>query len=261
VDETRLQGLAERLDDAVQSVSLVSQLTLSGPLDLAAAYRVQRLGIGLRAARGDRLIGMKMGLTSRAKMAQVGVHEPIYAHLTETMRVADGAVLVCDEMGHPRAEPEVAFLLGEDLSGPTDAAGAMKAVTGLAAAIEVIDSRYRDFKFALADVVADNASSCRFAIGEWVAPQSLAEGPGLANLDVQLVIDGEVAHAASTAAILGDPAESLAFLANMLADVGESLKVGMVVLAGAATPAVHLQPGMKVTAHVEKLGSVGFSVA
>jgi 2-oxo-3-hexenedioate decarboxylase len=258
----RTLALAKTLDDAMLRSETVPQLTLTEPeLDVVAAYRVQRAGVGLRAGRGEHLVGMKMGLTSHAKMAQVGVNEPIYAHLTSHMALSDGGALVRAEFGHPRAEPEVAFLLGSDLEGPTDAAGALKAVSGVRAALEVIDSRYRDFKFSLPDVVADNASSCRFVVGPIVPLAELAaKGLSLDALDVQLVVNGEVVHSATSAAILGDPAESLAALANMLATVGEKLSAGMIVLAGAATAAVHLEAGMRVSAVVEGLGEVSLNV-
>ena len=250
--------LAAHLDAAVLDGETVAQLTLAHPqLDVTAAYEVQRAGITLRAARGDHLVGMKMGLTSRAKMAQVGVHEPIYAHLTKTMRLPQPAELRCADFGHPRAEPEVAFTLAQDLSGPVTPVEALQSVATVHAALEVIDSRYRDFKFALADVVADNASSCRFVVGEGRPLASLAdEGLALDSLAVTLSVDGRPLHEASTAAILGDPAESLAFLANMLAERGERLRAGMIVLAGAATAAVHLLPGMTVRAKVHGLANV-----
>lgn len=257
-----LASCAQRLDEATLRGETVPQLTLTTDgLDLATAYRVQRAGVALRRARGETIVGMKMGLTSRAKMAQVGVHEPIYAHLTSMMALSDGAVLLRDEFGHPRAEPEVAFLLGKDLRGPVTAQEALKAVKGVRAALEVIDSRYRDFRFELADVVADNASSCRFVVGPTRTLEELAaDGLALDALGVKLVIDGKVVHEATSAAILGDPAESLAALANMLATLGEHLSAGMVVLAGAATPAVHLETGMNVRAEVEGLGSASLTV-
>ena len=125
----------------------------------------------------------------------------------------------------------------------------------------MIDSRYADFRFALPDVVADNASSCLFAIGAGTpADQLQARGIDLGDLAMSLNVDGDPVHEGNSSAILGHPAASLAALANLLAEVGESLRAGMVVLAGAATPAVHIASGTSVRAVVEDLGEVGFDV-
>ncbi len=262
MNDATIRQLAARLDAAVLRNQRIEQLVHSHPeLDLPAAYRVQRAGIALRQARGDGLVGMKMGLTSHAKMAQVGVHQPIYAHLTSTMRIAPMDPVRRTDHGHPRAEPEIAFVLGADLRGPTDAASAMAAVATVHPALEVIDSRYADFRFALPDVVADNASSCLFAIGAGTpADQLQARGIDLGDLAMSLNVDGDPVHEGNSSAILGHPAASLAALANLLAEVGESLRAGMVVLAGAATPAVHIASGTSVRAVVEDLGEVGFDV-
>ncbi len=129
------------------------------------AYEVQALSVDRRLARGDRLVGVKMDLTSRAKMEQVGVHEVIWRRLTHAMRIEEGAALSRARYVHPRIESELAFLLKAPLSGEVCAMEAMRAVEAVAPAMEIIDSRYRDFKFALPDVIADNSSSSGFVIG------------------------------------------------------------------------------------------------
>ena len=250
---TQIEDFAQRLDEAALATQTIIKLTdEAADLDMAAAYRIQRALVDRYLARGDRLIGMKMGLTSRAKMRQMGVHEPIYGHLTEAMILAHGGSLQRSEHGHPRAEPEVAFRLCQELSGPTTREQAQSAVGEVCAALEIIDSRYRDFRFTLADVVADNASSARFVLGPW---QTASASLDLGDLGIVLEVDGEAIHQGSSAAILDHPLESLATLANMLAGRGESLAKGSVVLAGAATAAVHLEPGQQVSAVVEGLGS------
>lgn len=263
MNDDTIRALALQLDRATQENRRIEQLVNSWPdLDLASAYRIQRAGIELRKARNDGLIGMKMGLTSRAKMAQVGVHEPIYAHLSATMRLGAMDPVVCADYGHPRAEPEIAFLLGADLRGPVDADGALAAVHAVCPAMEIIDSRYANFRFSLPDVVADNASSCLFALG---APTPMAElatkGLDLGDLAMALWVDDEAVHEGNSSAILGHPAESLAALANLLSSLGEHLRAGMIVLAGAATPAVHLRSGTSVRAVVQGLGEVGVDVS
>lgn len=256
--------IARHLDAAAMEARTVPQLTLTDPdMSIEAAYVIQRELIGCRIARGAKRAGMKMGLTSLAKMAQVGVHEPIYGHLTSDMLLSDGGTIQRKQYGHPRAEPEIAFLMASDLMGDVSEAQALAAVEGVMPALEVIDSRYRDFKFKLEDVVADNASSCRFVVGSQVTPllDLRVEGLHLNNLGMLLEVDGAVVHAGSSAAILDDPARSLTTLLRMLATLGEGLKAGDIVLAGAATPAVHLQPGQHVRVRVDGLGAAELFVA
>ena len=253
-----LDELASILDDAARNATPVPQLTVEQPLTLADAYAVQRLSMGRRAARGDTLVGMKMGLTSVAKMKQVGVHEPIYGHLTSDMRRASGETLSMSEQIHPRIEPEIAFILAKELRGPVSAVEALGAVQWVVAALEVIDSRYRDFKFTLEDVVADNASSTRFFLGEHRArPDELDLGT---YLGMVMSLNGAVVETGSSAAILEHPARSLAALANMLSAVGESVPAGAVVLAGGATAAKHVHAGDVVELEVQSLGRVHVEV-
>lgn len=255
---TDIEQLAETLDTAALNAKPVPQLTIATPsLTLEQAYRVQRASMARRASRGDIVVGLKMGLTSVAKMKQVGVHEPIYGHLTRDMRRGSGDVVRMSEQIHPRIEPEVAFILGADLRGPTTAVEALAAVEWVVAALEVIDSRYEAFRFTLADVVADNASSTRFFLGD---TRKRPDDLDLGNLGMVMSVDGVVVETGSSAAILDHPARSLAALANMLASVNEYVPAGSIVLAGAATAAKHVQAGQVVTAEVDGLGQVTANV-
>lgn len=229
--------LAERLDAAALSGAAIPQIASAAGVDAGGAYAIQEALVARRLARGERLVGVKLGLTSRAKMAQVGVDEVIWGRLTDAMAVADGGTVDTSGLIHPRIEPEVAFLL--DAEGDA---------TAVAPALEVIDSRYADFKFSLADVIADNSSAARYAIGSWKPLPG-----GLDNLGVLLEVDGRVAQIGSTAAILGDPRRALD-AARRLA--GAPPEAGWVLLAGAATAAVPLAKGAYVRAVVEGLGTV-----
>ncbi len=246
--------LAEILDTAAATVTPVPQLTIEYPeFTLEQAYRVQRASMARRAGRGDVGVGLKMGLTSVAKMKQVGVHEPIYGHLTREMKRGSGDEVRMSEQIHPRIEPEIAFILRTDLRGPVTATEALAAVEWVVAALEVIDSRYEAFQFTLADVVADNASSTRFFLGE---TRRRPEDLDLGNLGMVMSVDGAIVETGSSAAILDHPARSLAALANMLADVNEFVPAGSIVLAGAATAAKHVQAGNVVTLEADGLGRV-----
>lgn len=255
---TNVEGLAEILDSAALNAAPVAQLTIEQPeLTVEDAYRIQRASMARRAARGDVGVGLKMGLTSVAKMKQVGVDEPIYGHLTTQMKRGSGDVLKMSEQIHPRLEPEIAFILGEDLAGPVTAAEAMEAVEWVLPALECIDSRYENFSFTLADVVADNASSTRFFLGE---TRRRPEELDIGNLGMVMSLNGEVVETGSSAAILDHPARSLASLANMLQAFDEVVPAGSIVLAGAATAAKHVHAGDVVCVEVDGLGRVDVKV-
>lgn len=243
-------ALAARLDEAARAATPVAQLTVNAPeLDAATGYEIQRELIDRRVRRGERLVGLKLGLTSRAKMAQVGVSEVIWGRLTDAMRVPDGGTLATGGFVHPRVEPEVAFLLaGEPEAGPEADFGS--AVRAVAPALEVIDSRYADFRFTLPDVIADNTSAGAFVLGPWHPVPD-----GLDNLGVLLEVDGRVVEAGSTAAILGDPRRAYPRAARLARAAGISPAAGWVLLAGAATAAVPLRPRTHVRAVVERLGT------
>ncbi|MBB2913268.1 2-oxo-3-hexenedioate decarboxylase [Streptosporangium becharense] len=240
-----MNRLAEILDEATLSGRAVPKLTDMVPLDVPAAYEVQRAGIERRRSRGERLIGVKMGFTSRAKMAQMGVDDVIWGLLTDTMLVESH--LDTGGLIHPRIEPEIAFLLDRPVRTPSDA---VAAVGGVAVGYEVIDSRYRDFDFTLADVIADNASACGFGHGPW---RPLGD---VGNVGLLMEIDGRPVASGSSAAILGDPLRSLTAAARLAQAAGIELQPGWVVLAGAATAAVPLPCGAHVRVSAAGLGHV-----
>lgn len=250
------QALAEQLDMAAAQARLIPMIS-QGEAEITVddAYAIQEISLALRLDRGERLVGMKMGLTSLAKMRQMGVHTPICGYLTDAMLEPDGAVLEMKRLRQPRVEPEIAFVLGEDLRGPTTPAQAMAAVRGICAALEVLDSRYEDFRFSLPDVVADNASSARFVLGSaLVSPDRLDPG----CLGMVLSVNGRVREVGCSAAIFEHPARSLAQLANMLARRHKYLEAGHIVLTGGATAAIPIHPGDRVRLEVESLGTVSF---
>jgi 2-oxo-3-hexenedioate decarboxylase len=231
--------LAERLADAERSAKPVPPL---GVAEVATGYEVQR---ALVERRGEPLVGLKMGLTSEAKQAQMGVGEPIWGRLTAGMRVPDGGTVDLGRLIHPRVEPEVAFRLGAD-GEPT----------AVAAALEVIDSRFIDFRYTLADVVADNSSAARFVVGPWRPIPATLD-----NLDIVLEVDGRVAQTGSTAAILGDPRRALARGLALATAAGVVPEPGWVFLAGAATAAAPLPGGAHVRAVVAELGTASLVAA
>ena len=191
----RVDELAELLDDAAREAREVEQIDPEGQLSLQDAYAIQKASIERRVSRGERRVGVKMGFTSRAKMVQMGVTDVIWGRLTSGMLIEEGMAAAFARFVHPRVEPEIAFVLKQPLAGQVTAAEALASVEAVAPALEIIDSRYRDFKFTLPDVIADNASSSGFVVGPWSDPRE-----DFSNLGLTMSIDGRVVQVGSTAA-------------------------------------------------------------
>ena len=250
---TDLAKLAERLDEAQRTATATPQL--AEPIGLDEAYEVQKASMARRYARGERRVGIKMGFTSRAKMVQMGIDEMIWGRLTDAMLIEDGGSIDFAAFVHPRVEPELAFLLKAPLVGKVTPMAALAAVDGIAPALEIIDSRYENFKFSLTDVVADNSSSSAFVVGSWSSP-----AVDFSNLGMILEIDGVAKQIGSSAAILGAPIRSLVAAARLAEAAGEPLGAGDIVMAGGATAAEALSLGQHDRVSVQKLGSAEFRV-
>ena len=251
-----LATLARSLDVAAMQASGIQQISASVEITLAEAYEVQRLAIAERLKRGEKRIGLKMGFTSRAKMVQMGLSDLIWGRLTDGMLVEEGAQISLARYVHPRVEPEIAFLMKKPLAGIVTPLQALGAVEAVAVAMEIIDSRYENFKFSLSDVVADNCSSSGLAVGAWHAPEM-----DFSNLGLIMSFNGAARVVGSTAGILGHPLRSLVAAARMAAEGGEALNPGDIVMAGGITAAEALVPGTWVETEMQGLGRVAFGVA
>lgn len=251
--------LAEHLDDAERERREVTKITDDYPdMDWDDAYAIQAEIRNRQAARGIGMAGYKAGLTSHAKMKQMGVSEPVFGFLTDVGLIPDGGEIDTATLIHPKVEAEIAFVLKRPLSGPGCHIGAVLAATDFVVpAVEVIDSRYKDFRFDLKSVIADNTSAARWITGGCAVPVA---GLDLRNLGIVLEKNGEVVDTASGAAVLGHPAQSVAMLANMLGRRGESLPAGAFIMTGGATAAVAVAPGDTVTVRYQALGSLGMRV-
>lgn len=250
---SRIQELAKLLDEARVQRRDVDRLTSSASLTLPEAYEIQAEGIRLREARGERVIGMKMGLTSKAKMLQMGVESPIRGVLVDTMKVPDQGIFSYSSAIHPRVEPEIVYWIGKDLDGKASRSDVLGSIEAVALGLEILDSRYKDFSFTLPDVVADNTSACGFVCGPKADP-----GLDLSDLSISLEIDDKVIEIGRSSAILGHPADSVVELCRMLATAGQSLKAGSIVLAGSPTAAVKLNQKTRVRALASVLPPVSF---
>ncbi len=223
-------------------------------LTVADAYRIQDASRRHRESRGERVIGVKMGLTSRAKQKTMNVDEPVVAWVTDAMQLPLNLPIQTDRFIHPRVEPELFFRLGSALKGPgvtkEDAANAVDAVV---AGADIIDSRYHSFAFTLPDVIADNASGAGFVMGPIMKPIDAVD----LELEAVLVeVDGIVVDSATATAVLGHPLEAVAAAANLLGQRGLALDAGDWVLAGAMTDAIAVTEGQSLSFHFSTLGSI-----
>ncbi|MBT8236130.1 MAG: fumarylacetoacetate hydrolase family protein [Bacteroidia bacterium] len=250
-----IQELGQNLDQAADAATVTQQISLSQDISLKEAYKIQEVSIDQRLKRGEVLTGYKLGFTSKAKMEQMGVHDLIWGRLTDKMHYKNGGNLNSAQFIHPRVEPEIAFLIGKTIDHQLVLEEATEYLDGVAAALEVIDSRYENFKFSLEDVIADNCSSAAYVIGEWHPPATTVE-----DLNISLSINNEVSQSGNSNAILDNPMESLIAISRILSEQGIAIEPGMVILAGAATPASFIHPGDQINSTFEGLGEVSLNV-
>jgi 2-oxo-3-hexenedioate decarboxylase len=255
LDQKTISDLASHLEQAELNAQDVVKITDAHPdMDFDDAYAIQYAIREAKLARGQKFAGLKMGLTSRAKMNQMGVDTPIFGFLMDYMARGDGEEIRVDALIHPKIEPEIAFVTRCDLRGPGCHIGdVLRATDFVVPAMEIIDSRYRDFKFDLKSVIADNTSSSRFVAGGQAGELHQLD---LRTLGVVMEKNGEVVATGAGAAVLGHPASSVAMLANMLAARGEHIPAGSYIMTGALTEAVAVSQGDCVTARFHGLGSV-----
>jgi len=251
----QILDLAFSLDQAAFSAQAIQQISSYRLIGLSDAYTIQKASLDNRYGRGEKLVGYKLGFTSRAKMEQMGVHDLIWGRLTDQMHIANGGTLNRTDFIHPRVEPEIAFLIGKRIERKIRLQEAASFLKGVAGALEVIDSRYENFKFSLEDVIADNCSSAAFVIGDWLSPDVSVK-----DLSIEVYINEEKSQTGNSNAILGNPMESLVEISRILSEQDIALEVGTVVLAGAATSAVHIHTGDKIEGQFGQLGTVRLNV-
>ena len=255
----QVKDLAHALHRAEHDLNPIAPLTEQYPsMDMDDAYAVQLEGVRERMERhGGEIVGWKIGLTSKAMQQMLNVDQPDFGHLLDGMRMDEGADITVSEMIWPRVEPEIAFQLKADLKGPgVTAEQVMAATEYLIPALEVIDSRVRDWKIKLCDTIADNASSAGWVLGEArVSPKDV----DIKNIDAVLTNNGEVVAEGRSDAVLGNPVTAVAWLARKVEAFGVRLKAGDIVLPGSCTRAIDATPGSHFVADFTGLGSVRLS--
>lgn len=219
---------------------------------------MQEIQLETRKAAGETQIGWKMGLTSEAKRKQMNLDSPLYGFLTDKMQIKNNETYSLAGQIHPKIEPEIAFWIAADLQGEVTDEEVLASCRAVCACLEILDSRYEQFKyFSMEDVIADNSSSSHFVLGPWLEEYRDLD---LSDLTMSMRVNGEEVEKGNSKDISGDPVLSVVQLCKLLAERGQKLKAGSIVLAGAATPAVALLPGMKVDLVVEGMRPVSLEV-
>lgn len=223
-------------------------------LSTETAYTIQEQLMELTCQeQSTRQVGWKLGLTSKAKQEMMGVHEPTYGVLLENMASDEGSSISLASFIHPKVEPEIAFIFNKDLRGPVSVPEVLAATAFVAPALEIIDSRYENFRFTLNDVIADNSSSAHYVIGDsFVAPTDL----DLRLAGMVFKQNGKIIDTGAGAAVMGHPARAITWLVNKLSERGQYVKAGEVVLSGALCGAVTIDSGDVFSVSIDGLGSV-----
>jgi len=255
LDQETIEKLAEHLENAELQAYEVTKITDDYPnMTFTDATDVQWEIRRRKMSRGHKVVGMKMGLTSWAKMKQMGVEMPCYGFLADYFSLPDGAQVPFDKLIHPKVEAEIAFVTNKELSGRNLTVADVLAATELVVpAVEIIDSRYKDFKFDLTSVQADNSSSTRFVVGSHAAKP---EDFDWSTIGVVMQKNGEIIELGAGAAVLDHPAASVAMLATMLAERDEVIPAGTFIMTGGITAAVLVEKGDSIVVRYQGLGAV-----
>lgn len=236
------EQLGEELYQALRQRQVLEPLSNRHPgLTIEDAYAIQQRMLARRLAAGEKVVGKKIGVTSKAVMDMLGVYQPDFGWLTDAMVYNEGEAIPADTLIQPKAEGEIAFVLKKTLQGPgVTAADVLAATEGVMACFEIVDSRIRDWKIKIQDTVADNASCGVFVLGDrLVDPRDV----DLGTCGMVLEKNGEIVATGAGAAALGHPANAVAWLANTLGLLGIALEAGEVVLSGSLGIMVPVQAG------------------
>lgn len=258
INSTDLNSWADILNAARINAKPIQQISQHTKFSRADAYFIQERQFELRQLAGEKQVGWKMGLTSEAKRKQMNLDSPLYGFLTQQMQVTNGGTYSLQNKIHPKIEPEVAFWIKKDLHGVVTREQVLDACGAVCACLEILDSRYEQFKyFSMEDVIADNSSSSDFIVGPW---REDFHNLDLINLKMKMSANGQLAQEGVSRDISGDPVQSVIQLCQLLAERNQTLKAGSIVLAGAATVALELKPGLKIDLQVDHLQPVSVTV-
>lgn len=256
MDEKLIKALSEELYAALHQRTTVTPLTSRhNNISIDDAYRISLQFLARREASGEQVVGKKIGVTSEPAQTMLKVDQPDFGFLTDSMQVADGAVVSMSQYNliAPRAEGEIAFILAQDLNGPgVTAEDVLAATASVAPSFEIVDSRIADWKIRIEDTIADNASSGIFALSDIrVDPRSL----DMANAVLEMTLNGQLAGRGIGSVVLGHPCAAVAWLANALKELGIPLRRGEVILSGTLGAPVPVVSGDQIDMRIDGLGS------
>ena len=242
-----------RLHEALLEGQVIDPLTDRYPaLDIDTAYAIAQGLMARRIEAGERIIGKKIGVTSKAVQTMLGVHQPDFGWLTDAMVVPEGDAIPMSTLIQPKAEGEIAFVLKSDLQGPgVTAADVLRATDGVMVCFEIVDSRIREWKIKIQDTVADNASCGVFVLGSALVDPRAVD---LITCGMVLEKNGEVVVTGAGAATMNSPVNAVVWLANTLGRRGIALKAGEVILSGALGAMVPVAAGDNLTVSIGGLG-------
>ena len=250
-----ISKIAEELYRAERERKTLPPLTERYPeIDSDEAYRIQLALVELKKKAGAIVVGKKIGLTSKAMQKMLSVDQPDYGHIFDGVLVEDGSAFSINGLIQPKIEPEIAFVLDQDLKGPgVTAIQVLAATRFVVPALEIIDSRIEGWKIKLCDTIADNASSARVVLGG--SPKQVDQ-IDLRLIGMVLEKNGEVIQTGAGAAVLGHPANAVAWLANAVGKFGVTLKAGEIIMPGAISAATDVAQGDFIRASFDGLGTV-----
>lgn len=247
--------IAESLYQAEKGFYQIDTISTENPdMTVEDAYNIQLENVARKVAEGEKIIGMKVGLTSKGMQNLLRVNEPDYGHLTDKMLLLEGAICPMKELIQPKVEGELAFCLKKSLRGPgITIADVYNATDWVVPAIEIVDSRIKDWKIKLQDTISDNGSSGKFVLGSKMT--------SIENIDMRLIgmnleKNGVLVSSGTGAEVLGNPAAAVAWLVNKLSQFNIELKEGSIVLSGAITAAEVVQPGDNFTVSFQGMGNL-----
>jgi 2-oxo-3-hexenedioate decarboxylase len=259
MENSLIQKIAQTLHNARLGGQTLPQFSKEIPdFKREDAYSIQEVGIKMREIAGERVIGMKMGLTSEGKRKQMNLDSPLYGVLTDKMKIENGGVFRLKGSIHPKIEPEIAFFIKSELKGNITREDVLHSTEAVCAALEILDSRYEGFKyFSMEDVISDNSSSSHYILGPKLTDFKNID---LTNLNMQMKVNGETIMEGNSREISNDPVTSVIQLAQLLSQRGKSIQAGTFVLAGAATAAIPLTSGMVISLEVESLPHLSVTI-
>lgn len=254
------EHFAERLRKASESRVVIEPLREEiGMTDLNFAYQIQEINTQLRLDAGAKIVGKKIGLTSKAVQAQLGVDQPDFGILFNDKEVLNGSSVSMQELMQPKVEAEVAFVLGDDLDGDgLTIVDLLASIDYALPAIEIVGSRIKNWDIKITDTIADNASASHFVLGH--TPRTLDEFDMIA-CKMEMNKNGELVSEGTGAACLGSPLNATLWLAKKMIEMGKPLRAGELIFSGAVGPMANIVSGDLIKINIEGLGHVSVSFA